>query len=90
MAGDFLGRTRLDDEFSTDHTGSAKLNNDEKKHKLKFCVASATGCPENLEFSKPAQQLTERAQMGAAWRACCVGASRCLGAGCVKSAPLRF
>ena len=31
-----------------------------------------------------------RAQTGAAWRILCTGASRCLGRGCVKSAPFLF
>jgi hypothetical protein len=53
-------------------------NKDQKKHNKQFCVASATGCLENREFSKPAQNPTKRAQMGAAWRIFCAGASRCL------------
>jgi adenine specific DNA methylase Mod len=48
------------------------------------------GLSENREFSKPVTEPTERAQMGAAWRASVTGASRCLGAGRVESAPLLF
>jgi hypothetical protein len=39
---------------------------------------------------KPVKEPTERAQMGAAWRASFTGASRCLGSGRDESAPLLF
>jgi hypothetical protein len=43
--------------------------NDDYYLTKQFCVATATGCPENLEiFSSPSNEPTERAQMGAAWR----------------------
>jgi hypothetical protein len=39
---------------------------------------------------KPVKRLTERAQMGAAWRVRLTGASWCLGTGRDKFAPLLF
>jgi len=61
--------------------------NKDQKTTNPICVATATGCPENREFSKPVKHPTELAQVGAAWRACLTGASRCLRTGCVESAP---
>ncbi len=42
------------------------------------------------KFPQPTETDRSRAHSGAAWRAFCGGASRCLESGCVEFAPFQF
>jgi hypothetical protein len=68
-----------------------RKKNDQKTHLTKNNLRSyGYGLSRKPRIFQPVEELTERAQMGAAWRASSTGASRCLGIGRDESAPLLF